>query len=173
MKKHGKKQKKANDIEASIPVSEFAEYCSALDKGRYFIGLDIGNEKDESAEFDTSCIYESKTKEMNKEIIGYKFKSKDTFNKFCQFMITFYNTYWGNGYNTHFFNEKGYDIGLNNDITLGKLKKHNLLDELFTPVYKEESNYKTELTKALDNIDKVRKALEKLDSAISKIKSND
>ena len=38
---------------------------------------------------------------------------------------------------------------------------------------KKESNYKTELTKALDNVDKVRKALEKLDSAISKIKSND
>ena len=81
MKKHGKKQKKANDIEASIPVSEFAEYCSALDKGRYFIGFDIGNEKDESAEFDTSCIYESKTKEiiqLYKEVVDNAVKNNLT-----------------------------------------------------------------------------------------------
>ena len=55
------------------------------------------------------------------------------------------------------------------------------LSDRYAPIFengiwielKKESNYKTELTKALDNIDKVRKALEKLDSAIKKIKSND
>jgi len=160
------KEKSANDIEASIPVSEFTEYWinetlkksplpdlsyesvkSNPHKG-YF---DIINELNEGSWIDEcipitkrNCeklmsIKKSKTKEMKKKIIGYKFKDNDTFNKFCQFMITFYNTYWGNGYNTHWFNEKGYDIGLNNDITLGRLKKHNLLDDLFTPVYKEET----------------------------------
>ena len=34
-----------NDIEASIPVSEFAEYCSALDKKRYSKAFDIRNGK--------------------------------------------------------------------------------------------------------------------------------
>ena len=229
------KEKSANDIEASIPVSEFAEYCSALDKKRYSKAFDIRSRKAPSKSFFSSTwnyegdnwikemydkignnneefkkLYQGtwidectpitksnfeklmaniepkeeewdltinfnkpKTKEMKKEIIGYKFKNESAFNKFCQFMITFYNTYWANGYKSRWFNEKGYDIGLKNDITLERLKKHNLLDDLLTPVYKKESNYKTELNKALDNIDKVRKALEKIDSAIKKIKSND
>jgi len=55
------------------------------------------------------------------------------------------------------------------------------LSDRYAPIFKngiwielkKESNYKTELNKALDNIDKVRKAIEKLDSAIKKIKSND
>jgi len=156
MKKHGKKQKKANDIEASIPVSEFAEYCSALDKGRYFIGLDIGNEKDESAEFDTSCIYESKIKEMKKEIIGYKFKNESAHNKFVVLLsilsdIVFVDKYFAKG-----FYLKGFDINNQDYNLLFKFaKKHNLLDELFTPVYKEETElqsgkwYKTNEDKTL------------------------
>ena len=279
------KEKSANDIEASIPVSEFAEYCSALGEKRYSKAFDIRSRKTPSKSFFSSAynyegykynwikemydklgnsndefkklyqgtwidectpitksnfeklmsikkpnIYDKhswinkegkvktsnvppkrkdiqereglsyqyidrteidcdwanelnkpKTKEMNKEIIGYKFKNESAHNKFTgvyklltikSYLVSFPFPYKKEG----FYTTKGcgYDVAnMECNIFLILAKKYNLLDELFTPVYKKESNYKTELNKALDNIDKVRKALEKLDSDISKMKSND
>jgi len=201
MEKHGKKQKKANDIEASIPVSEFAEYCSALDKKNYSKAFDIRNRKTPSKSFFSSAynyeggnwikemygnlennneefrklyqgtwidectpitksnfeklmsIKKPKTKEMKKEIIGYKFKDNDSYVKYYRI----YNVMIGE--NCLFLNYclKGtyYIKNIESDKCLQFAKKHNLLDELFTPVYKEENKlqsgkwYKTNEDKTL------------------------
>jgi len=203
-----KKEKSANDIEASIPVSEFAEYCRALGENRYSNAFDIRNGKgdnwikemfdklennneefrklyqgtwiDECTPITKSnfeklmSIKKPKTKEMKKEIIGYKFKNESAHNKFLVLLSILSDIVFVDKYIAKGFYLKGFDINNQDYNLLFKFaKKYNLLDELFTPVYKEESNYKTELNKALDSIDKVRKALEKIDSAIKKIKSND
>ena len=108
---------------------------------------------------------------MNKEIIGYKFKNESAHNKFLVLLSILSDIVFVDKYIAKGFYLKGFDINNQDYNLLFKFaKKYNLLDELFTPVYKEESNYKTELNKALDKIDKVRKALEKLDSAIKKNK---
>jgi len=165
-------------LEASIPVSEFAEYCRALGENRYSNAFDIRNGKgdnwikemfdklennneefkklyqgnwiDECTPITKSnfeklmSIKKPKTKEMKKEIIGYNFKDEKSYYAFRAIYHSLKKSIDRdfNLKNPPNIKKKFFEVDIKNqdcNIYLRFAKKHNLLDELFTPVYKEEN----------------------------------
>ena len=85
-------------------------------------------------------INNPKTEEMEREIIGYKFKDEDCYDKFITVFNELSENVYMDGYNKEgTYYKSGFDFPNNGWQTcLNFAKKHNLLEELFNPVYREE-----------------------------------
>lgn len=83
---------------------------------------------------------EFKKDEMEREIIGYKFKDEDCYDKFVTVFNELSENVYVDGYNKEgVYWKSGFDFP-NEDWQpyLKFAKRHNFLEELFNPVYKEE-----------------------------------